>query len=220
MEADTALLKTSSGISDKQKHTKPWRPNSRRSDTRVFPHLRAVMVFLLICLTVLHLVTLAMLLIATLEKSWWVWADSEITDLWYNCFHDNDTKTWLCATARESDWLQSVQALMVLSVVFSSISFLVFLGQLLTMSRGQLFYFTGLCQAFADFAACLIFTFHRKEILNDSRDLSKGHFGYCFILAWLCVPLLLVSAVLYVHLRKKHMSLGSRLQRSTKCCQD
>ena len=44
------------------------------------------------------------------------------------------------------DWLQSVQALMVLTVVFSSVSFLVFLGQLFTMSTGGLFYFTGLCQ--------------------------------------------------------------------------
>ncbi|XP_076605370.1 epithelial membrane protein 3 [Chaetodon auriga] len=164
------------------------------------------MVLLLISITVLHLVTLAMLLIATLEKSWWVWTDSEITDLWHNCFHDNDTNTWLCATTSESDWLQAVQALMVLSVVFSSISFLVFLGQLLTLSKGVLFYFTGFCQAFAgftDFSACLIFTFHREEILNDSRDVSKGRFGFCFILAWLCLPLLLISAVLYVHLRKK-----------------
>lgn len=47
------------------------------------------------------------------------------------------------------DWLQSVQALMVLAVVFSSISLLVFLGQLITLFKGGLFYFTGLCQAFA-----------------------------------------------------------------------
>lgn len=37
-------------------------------DTRLFPHLQAAMVFLLIFITVLHLVTLAMLLVATLEK--------------------------------------------------------------------------------------------------------------------------------------------------------
>ncbi|MEQ2173019.1 hypothetical protein GOODEAATRI_027398 [Goodea atripinnis] len=102
---------------------------------------------------------------------------------------------------------KSVQALMILSVVFSSVSFLVFLGQLFILSRGSLFYFTGFCQAFAgftDFAACLIFTFHREEILQKgSRDLNKGHFGYCVILAWLCIPLLLVSGVLYLHLRKK-----------------
>ncbi|XP_034023555.1 epithelial membrane protein 3-like [Thalassophryne amazonica] len=164
------------------------------------------MVFLLISITLLHLVALAMVVIATLEKSWWLWADSEITDLWYNCFHDNTTNTWLCAATDENDWLQSVQALMILSVVFASISFLVFLGQLFIMSKGGLFYFTGLCQTFAGFttfAACLIFTFHKKEILDDSRDLSKGRFGFCFILAWLSVPLLLLSGVLYVHLRKK-----------------
>ncbi|MEQ2307646.1 epithelial membrane protein 3-like [Girardinichthys multiradiatus] len=165
------------------------------------------MACLLVSITVLHLVTLAMLFIATLEKSWWVWTESEITDLWHNCFYMNTTQTWVCATTTESDWLQSVQALMILSVVFSSVSFLVFLGQLFILSRGSLFYFTGLCQAFAgftDFAACLIFTFHREEILQKgSRDLNKGHFGYCVILAWLCIPLLLVSGVLYLHLRKK-----------------
>ncbi|XP_071386449.1 epithelial membrane protein 3-like [Centroberyx affinis] len=164
------------------------------------------MVFLLMSVTALHLITLAMLLIATMEKSWWIWADSEISDLWYNCFHDNATNTWLCAATNENDWLQSVQALMVLSMVFSSISFLAFVGQLFAMPIGGLFYFTGLCQIFAGFtvfAASLIFTFRRKEILGDSRDLSTGRFGYCFILAWLCVPLLFVSGVLYIHLRKK-----------------
>ncbi|KAG7280526.1 hypothetical protein CRUP_022056 [Coryphaenoides rupestris] len=150
------------------------------------------MVLLLLSITVLHLVTLALLLIATLEKSWWVWSDSEVSDLW--CF------------PAPTDWLQSIQALMVLSVALSSIAFLVFVGQLFTLSTGGLFYLTGLCQSFSGFtafAACLIFTFRRKEILDDVRDLSSGHFGYCFIMAWVCVPLLLLSGVLYVHLRKK-----------------
>lgn len=35
-------------------------------------------------------------------QSWWVWSDSEITDLWYNCFHDNVTDTWLCAASSEN----------------------------------------------------------------------------------------------------------------------
>ncbi|KAL0978689.1 hypothetical protein UPYG_G00173940 [Umbra pygmaea] len=164
------------------------------------------MVLLLMLVTVLHVVTLAMLCIATMEKSWWVWDHAEVTDLWYSCIHDNITGNWLCATSNENDWLQAVQALMVLSVVFSSLSFLVFLGQLFTMLKGQLFYFSGLCHVvtgFTTFAACLIFTFHRKEIVNGTRDLRTGHFGACFILAWSCVPLLLLSGVLYVHLHKK-----------------
>ncbi len=109
-------------------------------------------------------------------KSWWVWDGMENSDLWYNCRFDNFTGTWLCASSKEtgkqqihfvyvqiksdlvfrrgnvflfSEWLQAVQVLMVLSVVFSTVSFLVFLGQLFTMSKGGLFYFTGLCQVFA-----------------------------------------------------------------------
>ncbi|CAL8319040.1 unnamed protein product [Merluccius merluccius] len=164
------------------------------------------MAYLLMFVTLLHLITLAMLFIATMEKSWWVWDGMENSDLWYNCRFDNDTGTWLCASSKETEWLQAVQVLMVLSVVFSSVSFLVFLGQLFTMSKGGLFYFTGLCQVFAGltaFAAALIYTLHNQEILQDSRELSSGHFGYCYILAWTCVPLLLVSGLMYIHLRKK-----------------
>uniref|UniRef100_A0A8C5BN76 Epithelial membrane protein 3a (MAM blood group) n=1 Tax=Gadus morhua TaxID=8049 RepID=A0A8C5BN76_GADMO len=158
------------------------------------------MVLLLLCVTVMHLVTLALLLIATLEKvsttaAGFTFAQpSKHTQVNIRCF------------PALPDWLHSIQALMVLSVVLSSISFLVFVGQLFTLSTGGLFYLTGLCQTFsgfAAFAACLIFTFRRKEILDDVRDLSTGHFGYCFIMAWVCVPLLLLSGVLYVHLRKK-----------------
>lgn len=147
-----------------------------------------------------------MLFIATMEKSWWVWDPTKTSDLWYNCRIDNSTGTRLCETSRETEWLQAVQVLMVLSVVFSSVSFLVFLGQLFTMSKGGLFYFTGLCQIFAGltaFTAALIYTLHNKEILADSRKPLSGEFGYCFFLAWVCVPLLLCSGIMYIHLRKK-----------------
>lgn len=53
------------------------------------------------------------------------------------------------------------------------------------------------------FSAALIYTLHNREILQDSRELTSGHFGYCFILAWVCVPLLLCSGVIYIQLRKK-----------------
>lgn len=35
-------------------------------------------------------------------QSWWVWSETEIRDLWFNCIHDNETKTWLCSTSSES----------------------------------------------------------------------------------------------------------------------
>ncbi|XP_067227142.1 epithelial membrane protein 3b (MAM blood group) [Chanodichthys erythropterus] len=164
------------------------------------------MASLLMFVTLLHLITLAVLFIATMEKSWWVWDGTESSDLWYNCRFDNETEAWSCATSEETEWLQAVQVLMVLSVVFSSISFLIFLGQLFTMSKGGLFYLTGVCQAFAGlnaFTAVLIYTLHNKEILQDTQELSSGHFGYCFFLAWVCVPLLLCSGIMYIHLRKR-----------------
>ncbi|XP_006641929.1 epithelial membrane protein 3 [Lepisosteus oculatus] len=165
------------------------------------------MAVLLISVTLLHLITLTMLFIATMEKAWWVLTDVENSDLWYNCEFDNTTGSWVCFSTGDNDWLQAVQALMVLSVIFCFISFLVFLGQLFTLNKGDLFYFTGLCQVLAgltDFSAALIYTVHHEEILRDSRKRPDGgHFGYCFVLAWLCVPLLLCGGVMYFHLRKK-----------------
>uniref|UniRef100_A0A3Q2YF77 Epithelial membrane protein 3b (MAM blood group) n=1 Tax=Hippocampus comes TaxID=109280 RepID=A0A3Q2YF77_HIPCM len=148
------------------------------------------MAFLLMFVTLLHLITLAMLFISTMEKVW----------------RSGNVPGGCMTTFQELEWLHAVQVLMVLSVVFSSVSFLIFLGQLFTMSKGGLFYFTGLCQVFAGLtalSAVLIYTLHNKEILQDSREVTSGHFGYCFILAWVCVPLLLCSGIIYVHLRKK-----------------
>ncbi|XP_026851864.1 epithelial membrane protein 3 isoform X2 [Electrophorus electricus] len=164
------------------------------------------MPFTLMSATLLHLVTMAMLFIATVEKAWWTWGSVENTDLWHKCMYDNNTDTWLCTSATENEWLHSVQACMVLAVILSSVSFLVFLWELFTMSSKGLFCFSGLCQIFAGlavFAAVLIYSFQRKEILQDVRKLSMGRFGYCFVLAWVCVPLLLGLGVFHVYLRKR-----------------
>lgn len=164
------------------------------------------MAALLIAVTVLHLLSLAMLFTAMLDKVWWVSPAVRNTDLWYNCLYTNYTGTWLCANSADNDWLHAVQALMVVSVLFSAVSFLLFLCQLYSLRRGGLFYITGIFQIFAGltvFSASLIYSLHAPEILSDSSLPPAGHFGYCFVVAWLCVPALLISGVLYIHLRKK-----------------
>lgn len=88
------------------------------------------MAVLLIFVILLHLLTLAMLFIATMEKvvmggwqamsvwrrmsavlcfvshfsfqSWWEWGGLENSDLWYNCRFDNFTEIWLCASSKET----------------------------------------------------------------------------------------------------------------------
>ncbi|KAI5612463.1 epithelial membrane protein 3 precursor, partial [Silurus asotus] len=164
------------------------------------------MAFLLIFITLLHVFILGILFIATLGESWWVWNSTERSDLWSNCRLDNETQAWLCMSSKETEWLQAIQVLMVVSAVFCCISFLVFLGQLFILSKGGLFYLTGVCQAFAGlttFSAVLIYTLHNKEILQSSKKLSSGHYGHCFILAWVCVPLLMWSGIMYIYLRKR-----------------
>lgn len=89
---------------------------------------RLKMAYLLIFVILLHLLTLAMLFIATMEKvvmggltghvclerhvsfpvshfsfqSWWEWGGLENSDLWYNCRFDNFTGIWLCASSKET----------------------------------------------------------------------------------------------------------------------
>uniref|UniRef100_A0ACB8EKQ8 Uncharacterized protein n=1 Tax=Sphaerodactylus townsendi TaxID=933632 RepID=A0ACB8EKQ8_9SAUR len=179
----------------------------------------------------------------------------------------------LVRTTKEAQllyWLQSVQALMILSVIFSVISLFLFFCQLFTLTKGGRFYLTGIFQILADLgptattftqpvvsrasicedeAASLgnlrigdkghkssvliplqggdfisilfllqlccglvkpsglcvmsgasIYTVRHTEWYHPSENLS---FGFTYILAWVALPLALISGVIYVILRKR-----------------
>ncbi|XP_066484370.1 epithelial membrane protein 3 [Tiliqua scincoides] len=163
------------------------------------------MSFLLFAVTALHVLILILLFVATLDKSWWVLPDHQSVNIWYDCLLRNSTaETWVCHSVSDSEWLSAVQAFMVLSLLFSSFAFIIFMCQLYTMKRGSLFYATGIFQlltALSVFTAALIYTVHVDEF-QVTRE-KGGSFGYCFVLAWLSFPLALVSGIVYIHLRKK-----------------
>ncbi|XP_062993521.1 epithelial membrane protein 3 [Elgaria multicarinata webbii] len=162
------------------------------------------MSFLLFAVTALHVLILILLFVATLDKSWWVLPDQQTVNIWYDCLMDNTTKGWVCHTVSESAWLRAVQAFMVLSLLFSSFAFIIFMWQLYTMKRGSLFYATGICQiltALSVFTASVIYT-TQVDVFQQGR-MPGGNFGYCFVLAWLSFPLALISGIIYIHLRKK-----------------
>ncbi|XP_006277691.1 epithelial membrane protein 3 [Alligator mississippiensis] len=162
------------------------------------------MSFLLFGVTALHILILVLLFVATLDKSWWVLPDEESVNLWYDCLYYNTTQTWVCSSVSNSEWLVAVQALMVLALLFSSFSFILFMCQLYTMERGGLFYATGIFQIFAClsvFTAAMIYTVHVSEF--HQKRAPGGRFGYCFVLAWLTFPLSLISSIMYIHLRKR-----------------
>nr|XP_028558723.1 epithelial membrane protein 3 isoform X1 [Podarcis muralis] len=164
----------------------------------------AKMSFLLFAVTALHVLILILLFVATLDKSWWVLPDKETVNIWYECTLNNHTNTWACKTVADSAWLQAVQAFMVLSLLFSSLAFIIFMCQLYTMKRGSLFYATGIFQILTSisvFTAAVIYTTHVEQF--QGRRPPGGSFGYCFVLAWLSFPLALISGIIYIHLRKK-----------------
>ena len=86
-----------------------------------------------------------------------------------------------------------------------AVLFVLMLKYICFMMKGIMFItiLVLVCSGLTAFAAALIYTLHHKEILQVSKESLSGHFGYCFILAWVCVPLLLCSGIMYIHLRKK-----------------
>ncbi|XP_063293158.1 epithelial membrane protein 3 [Pelobates fuscus] len=162
------------------------------------------MSFLLFGVTAFHLIILVILFVATLDNSWWVFSQDETVNLWYDCLLDNNTSVWLCSTVSNNEWFHAVQGLMVLAILFSSFSFMIFMCQLYLMERGGLFYATGILQILASlsvFSAAVIYASHVSEFHPDRE--KSGYFGHCFVLAWVAFPLSMVSGIMYIHLRKR-----------------
>ncbi|KAL7989376.1 hypothetical protein Chor_012042 [Crotalus horridus] len=101
------------------------------------------------------------------------------------------------------EWLQSVQALMILSVIFSVKSLFLFFCQLFTLTKGGRFYLTGIFQILAGLcvmSAAAIFTVRHTD-WHPSTD--NASFGFAYILSWVAFPLAILSGVIYVILRKR-----------------
>ncbi|CAJ0958879.1 unnamed protein product [Ranitomeya imitator] len=129
------------------------------------------MSLLLFGITALHIIILIILFVATLDSSWWVLSQDETLNLWHDCIYNNSSESWMCTSVstngdpshtrypikctsqnvstKSGQWFHAVQALVVLSVLFSSFSFMLFMCQLYTMDKGGLFYATGVFQILA-----------------------------------------------------------------------
>ncbi|XP_010872259.1 peripheral myelin protein 22 isoform X1 [Esox lucius] len=155
------------------------------------------MLLILLGVLILHLVILVLLLISTSVNAWTV-SSSITTDLWYNCLTSGGG--YHCKVASNEDWIQAVQALMVLSVLFCLLSLVFFLCQLFTLVKGGRFFFTAIFQILASlFVMCgaIIYT-----VMSPDRAVGV-EFGYAYILAWVAFPLCLVSGLIYIILRKR-----------------
>ncbi|XP_051244750.1 peripheral myelin protein 22a [Dicentrarchus labrax] len=155
------------------------------------------MLLILLGVLILHLIILILLIVSTAVSTWSVVTDGS-TNLWYNCMVTNGG--YHCKPAGNEDWIQAVQALMILSILFCFFSLIAFLYQLFRLVKGGRFFFTAIFQILASvFVMCgaIIYT------VMSPDDRSDAQFGYAYVLAWVAFPLCLISGLIYIVLRKK-----------------
>ncbi|XP_068606150.1 peripheral myelin protein 22-like [Brachionichthys hirsutus] len=154
------------------------------------------MLLVLLGVLILHLIILVLLIVSTAASAWTVGGDRS-TDLWYNCL--TISGEYRCKPASNEDWIQAVQALMILSILFCFFSLIAFLYQLFRLVKGGRFFFTAIFQILASvFVMCgaIIYTVMKP-------DEPAAQFGYAYVLAWVAFPLCLISGLIYIILRKR-----------------
>ncbi|XP_034564060.1 peripheral myelin protein 22b [Notolabrus celidotus] len=156
------------------------------------------MLLLLLGIILLHVAALVLLFVSTIVS---VWTSSETgtADLWRNC--TTTSVGYHCDPASTGEWIQAVQALMILSIIFSCLSLFVFFCQLFTLQKGGRFFLTGTFQILAGLfvmSGAIIYT-----VMSPEWVLETNVFGYSYILAWVACPLALISGLIYVILRKR-----------------
>ncbi|XP_055974218.1 epithelial membrane protein 1 [Sorex fumeus] len=162
------------------------------------------MLVLLAGIVVVHIATVIMLFVSTIAN---VWVVSETTKssvgLWKNCTDGSCTGPLSYAG---EDALKTVQAFMILAIIFSVISLLIFVFQLFTMEKGNRFFLSGATMLvcwLCILVGASIYTNRYASKTNNFTYSSSIHHGYCFILTWICFCFSFIIGILYLVLRKK-----------------
>ncbi|XP_060946114.1 peripheral myelin protein 22-like [Limanda limanda] len=153
------------------------------------------MLLILLGVLVMHLIILVLLIVSTAASAWSVGGDVT-SDLWYSCTTNNGG--YHCKPASNEDWIQAVQALMILSLLFCFFSLIAFVFQLFKLLKGGRFFFTAIFQILASLFVMCAAIIYTVMIPDDNRQ-----FGYAYVLAWVAFPLSLISGLIYIVLRKK-----------------
>ncbi|XP_034367336.1 epithelial membrane protein 1 [Arvicanthis niloticus] len=160
------------------------------------------MLVLLAGLFVAHTATAIMLFVSTIANVWMVADNVDASiGLWKNCTGGN------CDGSLDygnEDAIKAVQAFMILSIIFSVISLVVFVFQLFTMEKGNRFFLSGSTMLVCWLCILIgvsIYTHHYAH--SEENFLSSSHQGYCFILTWICFCFSFIIGILYMVLRKK-----------------
>lgn len=155
------------------------------------------MLVLLAGIFVVHIATVVMLFVCTIANVWVVSdAGQGSVGLWKNCTSAGCTDTLLYGG---EDALKSVQAFMILSIIFSVVSLVVFVFQLFTMEKGNRFFLSGATMLVCWLCIMVGASIYTHHYANSSKNqYSASHHGYSFILAWICFCFSFIIGVLYL----------------------
>lgn len=154
------------------------------------------MLVLLAGLFVVHIATAIMLFVSTIANVWMVadGIDSSI-GLWKNCTSGSCDGS---LSYGNDDAIKAVQAFMILSIIFSIISLVVFVFQLFTMEKGNRFFLSGSTMLVCWLCILIgvsIYTHHYAH--SEGNFFPSSHQGYCFILTWICFCFSFIIGILY-----------------------
>ncbi|XP_029013536.1 epithelial membrane protein 1 [Betta splendens] len=153
-------------------------------------------------IVVVHIATIIMLLVATMDSAWWV-TETESTDLWYrwkfsdSAWHYTNVDNYQDAV----EYFQTVQATSVLACIFAILALCVFVAQLFTLPKGHRFAFTGFLQLIACLCIMTAASIYTNTLHTND---SNGWYGHSYILAWVSFVLSLILTITYLVLRKKN----------------
>uniref|UniRef100_A0A8C8E1R1 Epithelial membrane protein 1 n=1 Tax=Oryzias sinensis TaxID=183150 RepID=A0A8C8E1R1_9TELE len=145
----------------------------------------------------LHVSTIILLLVATIDNAWWV-TDTVSTDLWGTWEFQSSEWHYFNLKTSPNEFHQSVQASAVLACIFSILALFVFVAQLFTLPKGQRFTFTGILQLISCLCVMIAASVYTAELHGE-----KGGYGHAYILAWISFVLTFLLALTYLILRKK-----------------
>ncbi|KAF6717993.1 Epithelial membrane protein 2 [Oryzias melastigma] len=154
--------------------------------------------FVLAGIIVLHISTIILLLVATIDNAWWV-TETVSTDLWGTWRLKSSEWHYHNLETSPDEFLQSVQASAVLACIFSILGLFVFVAQLFTLPKGQRFMFTGILQLISCLCVMIAASVYTAELHTG----ASGGYGHSYILAWISFVLTFLLALTYLILRKK-----------------
>nr|XP_056703151.1 epithelial membrane protein 1 [Euleptes europaea] len=156
------------------------------------------MLVLLAGIFVIHTATVIMLFVSTIANAWMV-SKNNSSGIWTNCA-GNDCDDFFVS---EEPALKAIQAFMILAIIFSFISLVMFMVQLFTMEKGKRFYITGGILLICWLCILIAVSIYTARIPQYYTPSSQYHHGYSFILAWICFCFSFIIGILYLVLRKK-----------------